>query len=379
MNVLMMVSWYAPKDIEAGIGGIFHYEQAIALKKYCNIAIYYPYDCNITGMTNAVENGVKVYRSQYKLENKLRNRYNMFRAMRRISRDFAPDIIHAQVATEAGRFAVALGKIFRIPVIITEHSTIEASGVQKFPHYLYARFAYRYSEYNVCVSDYLRDRLKEIFPKSDFHTVYNGIKTPEDIGVTRIYRVTGYINMILVACLYDLEIKGIPNLFKVVKRLKSEGHKIKLHIVGDGEYYDTFLNMAVKMGIQEECIFYGRLSKDAVYSVLKQMDFLVSASKFESFGCSIAEAMMAGKPVVATKCGGPESIITDKTGMLVEKEDVQALYEGIQEMIHNYKRYSSEEIMCYAKKRFDIDTISRQYMEIYQKTLQIINCGGEPK
>ena len=134
MNVLMLVSWYAPKG-QIG-GGIFHYEQAVDLNRFCNCAIYYPYDRDIIQWyENGVENGVMVFRSKYALKNKIRNRIFMFRAMCKIVKEFHPDIIHGNVATEGGRFAVILGKIFHIPVIITEHSAIEASNVEHFPHY----------------------------------------------------------------------------------------------------------------------------------------------------------------------------------------------------------------------------------------------------
>lgn len=364
MKVLMMVSWYSPEDTAVGIG-IFHYEQAMALKKYCDVAIYYPYDRDISAMTDAVENGIKVYRSKYKLERKIRNRYNMFRAMKKIKREFNPDVIHAHVATEAGRFAVVLGRLFHIPVVITEHSTIEASGVREFPHHMYAKFAYKHSKYNACVSDNLRDGLGEIFPQYCFHTVYNGIKIPPAVEATKIYKIDGAVNMILVASLYDRDIKGIPNLLTVVRGLKEQGYKIRLHIVGDGEYQKEFENLAVSLGIKDECIFHGRLAKDEVYAILKQMDFLVSASKFESFGCSVAEAMMVGKPVVATRSGGTESIVTKETGMLIEKENVKALYEGIEDMISNYGKYDSVAIKNYARSRFDIDLISKKYLNIY--------------
>lgn len=365
MKVLMMVSWYSPLDAKVSIG-IFHYELAIALQKYCDIAIYYPYDRNIKKSTHKFENGIDVYRSKYKLQNKIRNRLNMFRTMAKIKKEFKPDIIHAQVATEVGRFAVILGKLFRIPVVITEHSTVEASEVESFPHYYYGKFAYKYSRYNICVSENLSDRLSRIFPDYVFHTIYNGIVIPVDIEDETLYRVPGCTNMILVASLYDKEIKGIPLLFRVIKRIKKENYKIRLHIVGDGEFLEEFKNLAISLDIEEECIFHGRFEKSRVYAIVNQMDFLVSASKFESFGCSIAEALVLGKPVVATKCGGPESIVTPDSGILVDKEDEQALYEGIIKMMQTYEQYDTDHIMRSARERFDIDNVAYKYLNIFK-------------
>lgn len=44
MNVLMVPSWYAKDEKGEFLSGTFHFEQAIDLQKYCNIAIFYPFD-----------------------------------------------------------------------------------------------------------------------------------------------------------------------------------------------------------------------------------------------------------------------------------------------------------------------------------------------
>ena len=46
---------------------------------------------------------------------------------------------------------------------------------------------------------------------------------------------------------------------------------------------------------------------------------------------------MFGKPVVCTKSGGPESFVTKETGVLVEREDEEALYRGIREMMTHFR------------------------------------------
>ena len=59
---------------------------------------------------------------------------------------------------------------------------------------------------------------------------------------------------------------------------------------------------------------------------LAAMDVLVCASREEGFSLAVAEAMAAGVPVVATRCGGPEELICDGvSGLLVPREDPAAL------------------------------------------------------
>ena len=371
LKILLMVSWYGEQGDQLK-GGNFHYDLAHALNEICDCAIYYPYDKNIqSSYTSKVEWGIRTFRSKYALEKKMQNRINMYFAMKKIIQEFHPDIIHGQVATEAGRFAIMLGEIFHIPVMISEHSAVEASGVQTFPHYYYAKRVYGHSLYNTCVSDDLKKKLESIFPQFEFHTVYNGIpmvqSNEEPVGS---YRKDGYVNMVLVAGLYDKKIKGLQYIFPVIKKLKEEGKKIMFHIVGGGTYFQEFKEMAYQLGIETNCVFYGHCEKKKVYSILKDMDFYVSASIFESFGCSIVEAMMMGKPVVATKCGGPESIVNESNGILVDKEDENALYQGISSMMETYMLYSSNEISEYANKKFEVHHIAEEYMKIYEKIIE---------
>ena len=369
LNVLMVISWYGLKDGSAQ-GGSFHYEQVKSLNDYCNCAIFYPYDRSLKEpFCGEEERGILTYRSKYKLENKLRNRINMFRAMRKIVKEFKPDIIHGNVATESGRFAVMLGKLFHIPVMITEHSAVEASGVTSFPHHHYARFAYGNSCYNACVSDDLTRKLQEVFPQYTFHTIYNGIRSMKVRKKTNAYRKEGYVNVGMVAGFYSKEIKGVQFVLPALKRLKDEGYPIALHIMGGGAFLQEYIEFADELEISEICRFYGFCEKDTLFAIESEMDYMVSASIFESFGCAVAEAMMLGKPVVATKSGGVESIVNKNNGILVEKGSVDEIYRGLVEMYHAYEKYDPEEISEYANEKFAVDSISRRYMAIYREIL----------
>lgn len=370
MNILLMVSWYGPQG-ETLTGGNFHYDLATELNQHCNCAIYYPYDRWIEeSFVSEEEWGIRTYRSKYNLKKKVRNRLYMYQAMKHIVKEFKPDIIHGQVATEAGRFAVILGELFRIPVVISEHSAVEASGVTTFPHYYYAKRVYAKSCYNTCVSDQLTYNLRKIFPKYEFHTVYNGIKNIEISKGKNQYRKENYINIIMIAGLYDRYIKGLQFVLPAIKKLIDNGYNIFFHFIGDGEFLAEYIQQTKEIGIFDNCIFYGFCEKKKVYEILSEMDFFVCASIFESFSCTTAEALMLGKPVVCTKCGGPDSIVNEENGILVEKGSEQAIYQGIEKMIHQYAQYSSEKIKEYAYDKFSIEEVCKQYLDIYNEVIK---------
>ena len=68
--------------------------------------------------------------------------------------------------------------------------------------------------------------------------------------------------------------------------------------------------------------------------IMKSLDVYVLASKLETLGMVVLEAMACGKPVVATRCGGPTEVVIDKeTGLLVDVGDVTQLATAITDVL----------------------------------------------
>ncbi len=371
MRVLFVVSWYTAYDAEKLAAGVFHYEQAMALKKYCDTALFYPFDPSIpTDFHRAEERGLLTWRSRWTPGERLKNRMRAYRAFARVLREFKPDVIHAHVASSAGCLAVEMGKLYGIPVVITEHNAIELMGLESKKTYLRNRFAYHNSRENICVSEDSRSRLQALFPKERFRVIYNGIQNPADVPADgKQYAREGFINCCIVAAFYDKQIKGYQYLLPALQRLVREGLPILLHIVGGGTYLDDYQKLARELGIAESCVFYGQCDRVQVYSILRQMDFSISASILECSGVSVQEAMLLGKPLVVTKSGGANSLVSEETAIVVERESVEALADGMREMIAQRGRFDPERIAAYAYPRFEIDQVSRQYMELYRTML----------
>ena len=89
-----------------------------------------------------------------------------------------------------------------------------------------------------------------------------------------------------------------------------------------------------------------------VSDILRDHDALILSSDVETFGVVIVEAMTVGLPVIATKCGGPESIVVEKTGMLVESNDKNKLSAAMKHVVENYDNYDSNTIRQIAIKTY---------------------------
>lgn len=367
LNILIMPSWYTQYTDSIYTCGIFHYEQAVDLQKYCNVAIYYPFDQTIKeDMIKHIDRGVLTYRSQFHREERIRNRIRIYKSFQKIKEEFKPDIIFAHVANEVGKYAAVMSKLHHIPLVLMEHSSTEVSLAGKVGYFL-SKFVYERCDYIACCSENLKNNLLEFFPKLKFDVVYNGIQ-PVTILPDKMqnYRVDDVTNIVIVGAFYSLDIKGYQFLLPAMQKILDKGYKAVLHIIGEGVYKEHFMQMAKELGIEKDCIFYGDCSREKVYEIVSQMDFFVSASILECSGVSVQEAMLLGKPVLVTKSGGANSLVTEDTAIVVDKGSTQALVDGLEEMIQKYKNFDTEKIKEYAENKFEISHISKQYMQIFQ-------------
>lgn len=370
MKILMIPSWYSAHDAEVMTAGVFHYEQSMALKEYAEVALYYPYDLSLdAGFYRAEEKGLLTFRRGNRL-GFLRQAFYVFDFMR-IQKEFKPDIIHGHVGVGAGNIAMLLGKIFHIPVVITEHNPIEYMGFDNPASLKRAGKIYGGVPVNVCVSKDSKERLQEYFPDANFQVIYNGVIDPTSIEKDgNKYAVDGNINCCIVAAFYDKEVKGYQYLIPAIKKLVESGIKITLHICGGGDYMEYYQNLAKELGVEENCIFYGQCNRQKVYSIVSQMDFSISSSVFECSGVSVQEAMLLGKPLVVTKSGGANSLVTEETAIVVDRESTEALADGIREMAERLSDFDEKIIRDYAFKNFEIDQVSKKYMELYTSLVE---------
>lgn len=378
MKVLMIPTWYSNHDAEVITTGIFHYEQAIALQKYCDIALYYPFDEHIERKYyEKEEKGLYTYRTAWRIkQGKIRTLIDFLRYSRKVIKNYRPDILHAHVAGMSGRFVRILGKIYGIPYIVTEHNPIELMNLDNPRVFRHISDVYKDSKANICVSQDLKEKLEKKFPKYNFEVIYNGVKSPKALDDGVKYKLAGKINCCIVATMYDKEIKGYQYLLPAIKKLK-EKYNIVLHICGGGQFYEYYKKMAKELDIEKNCIFYGNCDKKKVYSIMRQMSFAVSASLFESAGVAAEEALMLGIPMVVTQSGGVSSLVKKENAIVVEPKSVDALVWGIELMIENRVKYDSKKIQDHAYGKFEMDNICKLYMDTYRKVIKANeNCSG---
>ncbi len=120
--------------------------------------------------------------------------------------------------------------------------------------------------------------------------------------------------------------KGIDTLLAAVARLMAAGRRIELRFGGDGD--DYVRPLAERLGLVDCVVFTGWHADPDEF--IDPLDLLVLPSIKESFGLVLIEAMARAKPVLATRCNGPASIIVDgENGFLVPIGDEEELAEKL--------------------------------------------------
>ena len=113
----------------------------------------------------------------------------------------------------------------------------------------------------------------------------------------------------------------------------------------------------------------GALSRVEVQKMMNRANCFVLSSDAETFGVVLIEALSQGTPVIATKCGGTEEIITEENGILVEKDHIGILADAMARMAKNIRNYDPERIRENCLKRYGSEAFIKQMNDIFKEIL----------
>jgi glycosyltransferase involved in cell wall biosynthesis len=105
----------------------------------------------------------------------------------------------------------------------------------------------------------------------------------------------------------------------------------ELEVIGEGPMLQAWTSLARELGIKDRVCFVGWLTQQKCAARLQSAVALVLPSLYECGGAVVLEAMAAGKPVVATRWGGPADYLDATCGILVEPESYSAMVTGFAE------------------------------------------------
>jgi len=287
--------------------------------------------------------------------------------VKKISASSKIDLIHAHVTYPGGFLAMKLSRKLGIPYIISEHM-----GPFPFPEYREKEFLskrivepVKHASRVIAVSNFQKNEIMqwtgsaaEVIPNVVDEELFNVSDKP----------VGSMIEFILVGILS--EVKGIDILLNAVKKVADKGiHNFHISIIGSGAILDELRAQSAQLKIEQFISWKGAMDQRQIARELRESDCFISSSRHESFGVAIVEALATGLPVIATKSGGPEDIIKQNNGILVNKEDPGALAEAIIEMTGSVRKYSKTGIRSDFLDRYSTKVIAGLYNKLYREVV----------
>lgn len=378
MYILMIARGYPTKKYK--MNGIFEFDQAKALAAAGHKVVYAAVDVRSIrrwrkwGIEKKTIEGVRIYavnlpggRIPKTILQKMSilGLYILYRII--VNEQGKPDIMHAHFAS-IGYTASRLKKKTNIPLIITEHlSTMMKPEIDR-RLFETAKQAYDNADILITVSPALKNVINKRFNRNAIHIpniVDTELFSVSSIKKDNIFRFVSVGGLKTIKRMH-LTIEAFINAFK-------DNERVTLTIFGEGPERASLENLIRKHNVSDKVRLMGLQSREDISKYLKESDCFVLASQAETFGVAYIEALASGVPVIATKCGGPESFVSDKNGIIIPVDDMDALVEAMKYMYYNANRYNRELIAEEASKKFSPNAIASKLYQVYKEA--VINGG----
>lgn len=383
MHILIIPSWYP--QFTGDIGGSFFREQAIALKKAGHsVGVIYPQIRSLKnikkilkkpyGLTIEADDGVNTLRWYSvnffpKIKNYNKNHWiglglRLFQTY--VETYGRPDIIHVHSMLYAGFVAEIIKQKFNIPYVITEHSSTFARNLISQEMMVSLQPVVAHASICLAVSQNFCQYLNCQFTYSDWKYIPNIVS--DNFFKPEINQLTSHLEKKRIISICHLnKNKNTGLLIQAFAQFirQSLVADVELIIGGDGEEREVLESLVEELDLVENVKFLGTLTREGVKQEIQKSSMFVISSHYETFGVVAIEALALGKPVLSTKCGGPESIINSKVGVLVENNSVDELATGMYYLYEHLNDYNPKELKTYCLENFSENAVVQKLTKIY--------------
>lgn len=123
--------------------------------------------------------------------------------------------------------------------------------------------------------------------------------------------------------------KGVQYLVSAFAKVAETEMHCELHLIGGGELDQEIRSQVRLAGIESRVHFHGWVDRAKAADILQHSDVFLMPSLRECGGTAILEALALGKPVIATRWGGPADYLNDSCGVLVEPSSGPEFVDGL--------------------------------------------------
>ena len=285
-----------------------------------------------------------------------------------VTRHGIPDILHAQSALFAGEAAAQISDELGVPYILTEHSSAYLRGSLTPLQMSSTRRAVGASDAVIAVSHRLKSALRQLTNRENIHVIPNVVDTNR-FSPPAHSRDRNTFRFVCIAALVPH--KNVQLLLPAFHRAFATEERVVLDIVGDGKERRRLESLARAVRQQHRISFLGALDTEGVAEALQRSHCCVSSSDVETFGVTLIEALATGIPIIATRSGGPQDIVTPENGHLIPVGDEAALADAMRTVYANRVRWArqSHRLSGDAHRTYGPEAVVSQLETVYRQAL----------
>lgn len=297
---------------------------------------------------------------------------------------FKPDIVHSHHPFLIGWTALRVAHMHKLPLVFTHHTMYE-----QYTHYLPGD-SKALKRFSIDLSTRYANLCDQIFaPSKSVASILlkRGVETPISVVPTGVHFerfaggsgpgfrmamgipgdafVVGYVGRLAPE-------KNLQFLSSAVARFLKAQIRAHFLVIGSGPSEKAIRKIFSREGIQDSIHFAGSLDHPLLTSAYKAMDVFAIASKTETQGMVLTEAMAAGVPVVGLDAPGAREVVVDQiNGRLLDIESIADFASALEWIaaLDSEQNHKLRESAVQTAQLFSIDRLVEKALDCYKTLL----------
>lgn len=292
------------------------------------------------------------------------------------------DLIHSQHLLGLGHFGLKIGKILKIPTILTYH-TLLAEYTHYFPLFGPLVRAYLISQSRAISNKYdqvvtpspsMKKVLRSYGVRRPIEPIPTGVDTSDfknsisRAEIEKKWHIPQKTKLLLYVSRVARE-KNVDFLLEAVRNLAKKRGDFSLLLIGGGPELNEFRRLVKSWGLSQRIVFTDMLPKKETNRYFGAADIFIFSSVTETQGIVVTEAMAAGVPAVAVNKMGPSDIIKDGVDGFLTPLKTDVFADKIERLLDDEDLRAK--MGRQAEKnagQFSIESTARQMEKLYERT-----------
>ncbi len=310
------------------------------------------------------------------LKRKIKKDPTMFLKLYKQIKNIKPDVVHSW-SIMTSFYVSVICKMLHIPHV--SGFVADCNPIKKFSFYHFATWApYKFSEVIIGNSQAGLDAYKA--PDQKRKVIYNGfemnrLQITNDVSELKKKLNINTPYVVAMAARVD-KVKDFETFFEAAKQLIRTRCDVTFLAIGKGDLYDFFEKKLSEKDKENIKMLGFRSDIDSIIT-MSDIGILCTNPLFHAEGVpnSLMEFMAFGKPVIATRGGGVEELISDKkNGFIITPKNTTELVSKINLLLSNSAlavtmgNHAKDTI----KTKFTLNTMTDTYIDLYKKYIKSV-------